>query len=298
MSFDEIDDMYDEMLHDEFRSGGKRTRRPRRSRRRGTRGPRGLFALPHRRRGGSRRSGLRRRRRLPGRPRRLLHGQPGRRPLARLLDRTGAAPGGCRQPGLPLLPVVERLGSRSRPPRLAAVAGSLTEGIAPFQALTLDPPTNLPVTTLSLGHLRSPRRRRHDRRAVAARAAPPCGRVPATGSARTATQSALGLSCILDNLTGLLGDLGAAQGIPSSLARRPRSHAGAGLRRDRDAVGPELVAADGRPAGDRPADHRPPVDRAAISVGPRRSRRPPVAGARGARDLGVRCRRQLAQPSS
>ena len=32
----------------------------------------------------------------------------------------------------------------------SSLSGSLTQGIAPFQALTYDPPMNLPVTTLSL----------------------------------------------------------------------------------------------------------------------------------------------------
>ena len=99
--------------------------------------------------------------------------------------------------------------------------------------------------------------RRGRRRARAAPAAPAArhgggtgdGRGTGTGSGCAASQSDLGLTCLLDTLTGLLGNLGSLQGDPHGCAQRADAHAQQrGRRRDRHAVEPELAAPDLVPA--------------------------------------------------
>ena len=127
MSFDE---MYDEMLttssaprgaavHAASHAAGPDARRPPS----GTEGP-SVRASRYRTAAmvGGRRPRLRRGRRLPGRPRRLLHRQPGGRPRRRVLDTPGPPAGRRGQPGLP-----RRRPAARRPP---AAASSRRFGLA------------------------------------------------------------------------------------------------------------------------------------------------------------------------
>ena len=257
MSFDE---MYDEMLHDEFRSGSTGqaaargrahagaprdgTPRPRRPRRRRGR----ARALPQRRHGGRRRAGLCRGRRLPRRPRRLLHGQPGGGALGRP---SSTAPRTSRWP--PAVNQAYRASARAerhRPPSRRAsfstLSGSLTQGIAPFQTLTYAPagePRPCPACPGRGGTGGTARRRRGTGSGAAA---------PATGGG-TGTGSGCAASHERPRphlhpgqpRPALLGNLGSLPGRPHRGAQRARAHPRRRRRRrDRHAVEPELAAAD------------------------------------------------------
>ena len=139
-----IDERYDEMRpHAEFRSRGRRGQ-PRGKHAAAEEvvaegeGPRGLAALSHRCPGGSRRTGLCRRRCLPGRSGQLLHGEPGRGAPRGVLGtrRTSPWPPAVNQ----AYRLVDDPAAVRRPSASASfssLSGSATQGsTAPFQWLT------------------------------------------------------------------------------------------------------------------------------------------------------------------
>ena len=96
----------------------------------------------------------------------------------------------------------------------SALSGSLTQGIGPFQTLSYHPPVNLPLFALPLG----PAGTTGGGSGVNGISSPGrgsgSGSGTGTGSSCAAGQSDLGLSCILDSLTSILGNLGNLQGYP------------------------------------------------------------------------------------
>ena len=184
--------------------------RPPRRRRRG-RGAEGARALPQRRHGGGRWPGLRRGRRLPRRPRRLLHRHPGGgaplassttpdQTLAAAADQAHAASDerhglGCAGLGLP--DVAVRLADPGH--RTAAVARlEQRQRRGPPSAVTL---ADLPGgATSGLGS----------------------GTGLGSGCSDRPT-SELGLSCLLDTVTVALGNLGTAAERPHGAAGRSRA---------------------------------------------------------------------------
>jgi len=98
----------------------------------------------------------------------------------------------------------------------SSLSGSLTQGIAPFQTLTYHSPVNLPVPALPLGAAGSTGGGgTGGTGGTGTGGGTTTGGGTGTGSGCAASQSDLGLACILDTLTGLLGNLGSLQGDPT-----------------------------------------------------------------------------------
>ncbi len=99
----------------------------------------------------------------------------------------------------------------------SSLSGSLTKGIAPFQTLSYRSPVNLPVSSLPLGAGGSTGGTGTGGTGTGGTGTGGTGggTGTGTGSGCTANQSDLGLSCILETLTGLLSNLGSLQGDPT-----------------------------------------------------------------------------------
>ena len=101
----------------------------------------------------------------------------------------------------------------------SSLSGSLTQGIAPFQTLSYHSPVNLPVPALPLGAAGSTGGSGSGGTGgtggTGTGGGTTTGGGTGTGSGCAASQSDLGLTCILDTLTGLLGNLGSLQGDPT-----------------------------------------------------------------------------------
>jgi len=93
----------------------------------------------------------------------------------------------------------------------SSLSGSLTKGIAPFQTLSYHSPVNLPVPSLPFGGSGLT----GGTGTGGTGGGTSGGTGTGTGSGCAATQGDLGLNCILETLTGLLSNLGSLQGDPT-----------------------------------------------------------------------------------
>jgi hypothetical protein len=94
----------------------------------------------------------------------------------------------------------------------SALSGSLTQGIAPFQTLSYHSPVNLPVLALPVGAAGSAGSGGSGSGGNGANGGGSGSGTGGGGAGCTASQGDLGLSCILDSLTSMLGSL---QGNPT-----------------------------------------------------------------------------------
>jgi hypothetical protein len=207
MSFDQMDDMHDEMLHGEFRSDGKDAAPEPVAEE--TEGPRGLSRFRTATMVGA--GGL-----ACAAIGAFFGGLGGSFTIDPTATHSVASSNSPEQTLAATVNQAYGSAPASSGPGAAAaasfspVSGPLTRGIAAFQTLMGDPSTNLPVTTLSLGGFGIP----GATGTAGAGTAGVGGGGVATGC--TSAQGALGVSCILDDLTSILGGLGTAESIPSS----------------------------------------------------------------------------------